>query len=84
MPTILLLIVSNLFMTTAWYGQLRFPHAKLWLAILISKRFERSGVSHKDFDTTSIIKMIEQRFDLDPLVARKVRSLKAALHAAEH
>jgi hypothetical protein len=36
MPTILLLIVSNLFMTTAWYGQLRFPHARLWQAILIS------------------------------------------------
>jgi uncharacterized protein len=36
LPTILLLIVSNIFMTTAWYGQLRFPHARLWMAILIS------------------------------------------------
>ena len=52
-------------------------------AILISKQFDRSGVSHRDFDTTSIIKMIEQRFDLEPLVRRPVRSLSAALHEAE-
>jgi uncharacterized protein (DUF486 family) len=36
LPTILLLVCSNVFMTTAWYGQLRFPHAKLWIAILLS------------------------------------------------
>ena len=36
LPTILLLIASNVYMTTAWYGQLRFPHARLWVAILIS------------------------------------------------
>jgi phospholipase C len=52
-------------------------------AILISKQFERSGVAHQDFDTTSIIKMIEQRYDLQPLVKRPVRSLAAAFHAAE-
>jgi phospholipase C len=52
-------------------------------AILISKKFDRSDVSHKDYDTTSIIKMIEQRFDLAPLVKRPVRSLAAALHGAE-
>ena len=31
-----LLIISNIFMTIAWYGQLRFPLAKLWVAILLS------------------------------------------------
>ncbi len=36
MPTLMLLIVSNLFMTLAWYGQLRFPTAPLWAAILAS------------------------------------------------
>jgi uncharacterized protein (DUF486 family) len=36
LPTILLLVCSNVFMTIAWYGQLRFPLAKLWVAILIS------------------------------------------------
>ena len=36
LPTVMLLVCSNVFMTVAWYGQLRFPHAKLWMAILIS------------------------------------------------
>ena len=30
---ILLLVCSNVFMTFAWYGQLRFPGVSLWLLI---------------------------------------------------
>jgi uncharacterized protein (DUF486 family) len=33
---ILLLLGSNVFMTFAWYGQLKFPSASLWLVIPIS------------------------------------------------
>ena len=33
---IVLLFVSNIFMTFAWYGQLRFPGAPLWLVVLVS------------------------------------------------
>ena len=33
---ILLLSISNIFMTFAWYGQLRFPATPLWLVILVS------------------------------------------------
>lgn len=33
---ILLLIASNVFMTTAWYGHLKFPHAPMWGAVMIS------------------------------------------------
>ena len=33
---ILLLAVSNVFMTFAWYGQLKFPSASLWLVIPIA------------------------------------------------
>jgi uncharacterized protein len=33
---ILLLCVSNVFMTFAWYGQLKFPTASLWLVIPVS------------------------------------------------
>lgn len=33
---ILLLIVSNAFMTFAWYGHLKFTHTALWIAILVS------------------------------------------------
>ena len=35
-PTVGLLLVSNLFMTVAWYGHLKFPDAKLWVAIVAS------------------------------------------------
>jgi uncharacterized protein len=33
---ILLLLSSNVFMTFAWYGQLKYPSAPLWLVILVS------------------------------------------------
>ena len=36
MKTILLLICSNVFMTIAWYGNLKDPNLSLWKAILIS------------------------------------------------
>jgi len=36
MRTILLLTISNIFMTFAWYGHLKFKDSPLWLAILAS------------------------------------------------
>jgi uncharacterized protein (DUF486 family) len=36
MKTILLLTVSNIFMTIAWYGHLKFKNSALWKAILVS------------------------------------------------
>lgn len=36
MSTIVLLLVSNVFMTLAWYGHLKHKAAPLWLAILAS------------------------------------------------
>ncbi len=33
---ILLLIASNVFMTVAWYGHLKFPHMSLTVAVLTS------------------------------------------------
>jgi hypothetical protein len=36
MSTVLLLVVSNTFMTLAWYGHLKHRGAPLWLAILAS------------------------------------------------
>lgn len=36
MPTLLLLVCSNLFMTVAWYGHLKFPDARLWVVVLAS------------------------------------------------
>lgn len=34
--TVILLTLSNIFMTFAWYGHLKFRHALLWKVILIS------------------------------------------------
>jgi hypothetical protein len=35
MLTVVLLIVSNIFMTLAWYGHLKFPHLPMVTAIFI-------------------------------------------------
>jgi len=36
MRTILLLTISNIFMTFAWYGHLKFRNVALWKVIVIS------------------------------------------------
>ena len=36
MATVLLLLASNIFMTVAWYGHLKFPKEAYWKVILIS------------------------------------------------
>lgn len=36
MHTILLLTVSNIFMTIAWYGHLKYKDSPLWIVVLVS------------------------------------------------
>ncbi len=36
MKTIILLTISNIFMTFAWYGHLKYRNSPLWIAILAS------------------------------------------------
>ncbi|MBF0484153.1 MAG: DMT family protein [Candidatus Omnitrophica bacterium] len=36
MRTIILLTISNIFMTMAWYGHLKYKNSPLYLAILVS------------------------------------------------
>jgi uncharacterized protein (DUF486 family) len=36
MKTAALLVVSNIFMTFAWYGHLKYKSSPLWLAIIVS------------------------------------------------
>jgi uncharacterized protein len=36
MTTIILLTISNIFMTIAWYGHLKYKSSPLWMAILFS------------------------------------------------
>jgi phospholipase C len=49
--------------------------------LLIAKAFRQSGVDNTGYDTTSILKVIEDRFHLQPLGSRdaKVESLKTAI-----
>ncbi|HMF06249.1 MAG TPA: alkaline phosphatase family protein, partial [Methylocella sp.] len=53
-------------------------------ALLIAKKFRQSAVGHSDYDTTSILKLIEERFHLEPLGSRDkdVQSLNTALETA--
>lgn len=36
MYAITLLLISNIFMTIAWYGHLKYPHSAMWVAIVVS------------------------------------------------
>ncbi len=36
MTTIALLTLSNIFMTFAWYGHLKYKNSPLWIAVLVS------------------------------------------------
>ena len=36
MATIILLTISNIFMTIAWYGHLKYRNSPLWIAVLVS------------------------------------------------
>lgn len=36
MQTVLLLTLSNLFMTVAWYGHLKFRDSPIWIVIFVS------------------------------------------------
>jgi acid phosphatase len=54
-------------------------------ALIVSKRFTKSGVDHIGHDTTSILKTIELRYGLFPLGLRdlKVKGLESALLVAQ-
>ncbi len=39
MRTILLLTISNIFMTFAWYGHLKYRHEALWKVIMASLKW---------------------------------------------
>jgi acid phosphatase len=54
-------------------------------ALIVSARFKKSGVDHVAHDTTSILKLIEERFHIVPLGSRDaaVRSLKSALQVSD-
>lgn len=34
--TVIMLLISNVFMTVAWYGHLKFKESPIWIVILVS------------------------------------------------
>ena len=68
MYTILLLTVSNIFMTIAWYGHLKYKDTPLWIAIMVSWgiafveycfQVPANRIGHADF-TAAQLKTIQE------------------------
>lgn len=58
MKTVILLIVSNIFMTFAWYGHLRYRSTALWLAVLAGWGIALVMVT-SCFSTTRALQVLE-------------------------
>ena len=93
MRTVILLILSNLFMTAAWYGHLKFRHAPLLLVILLSwlialpeysLQVPANRIGYSQF-TASQLKIIQEAISItifvifSVLYLREVPSWRAAI-----
>lgn len=87
MKTIILLTISNIFMTFAWYGHLKFKGTVLWKAILISwliASFEycfqvpANRIGHEHFSAAQL-KMIQEVITLVVFCVFSVVFLKERL-----
>lgn len=87
MRTIILLLISNVFMTFAWYGHLKFKEIDLWKIILISwgiAFFEyvfqvpANRLGHGQFNATEL-KTIQEVISLAVFVVFSVLYLKEQL-----
>ncbi len=87
MKTVLLLLVSNVFMTFAWYGHLKFKNTLLWKAILVSRSiafFEycfqvpANRIGHRTF-TAAQLKTIQEVVTLVVFAGFSVFYLKEEL-----
>jgi uncharacterized protein (DUF486 family) len=87
MKTIVLLTLSNVFMTLAWYGHLKFKSSPLWLAILASwlialpeycLQVPANRWGHGTF-TTFQLKILQEVITLVVFTAFAVLALKESL-----
>jgi uncharacterized protein (DUF486 family) len=87
MRTIILLLISNVFMTFAWYGHLKFKSIDLWKIVLISwgiAFFEyvfqvpANRLGHGQFNATEL-KTIQEVISLSVFVVFSVLYLKEEL-----
>lgn len=86
--TILLLTVSNIFMTFAWYGHLRYTHAALWSTILVSWliafleycfQVPANRIGHSFGVTTAELKTIQEAITLSVFCVFSVLYLREPL-----
>jgi uncharacterized protein (DUF486 family) len=82
--TIVLLTISNIFMTAAWYGHLRFTSKPLWIVILASWgiafveycfQVPANRIGHTQF-TTAQLKTIQEVITLIVFAAFSVLYLR--------
>lgn len=87
MLTVLLLLISNVFMTFAWYGHLNYKNKALWLVILVSwliAFFEycfqvpANRIGHRQFSAAQL-KMIQEIITLVVFCAFSVLYLRESL-----
>ncbi|MGQ0557033.1 MAG: DMT family protein [Nitrospiraceae bacterium] len=87
MQTILLLTISNIFMTFAWYGHLKYKDSPLWIVILVSwgiaffeycLQVPANRIGHYEF-TAAQLKTIQEVITLVVFCAFSVWYLKEPL-----
>ena len=87
MRTIVLLTISNIFMTLAWYGHLKYKDTPLWLAILASWgiafieycfQVPANRIGHYDF-TAAQLKTIQEVITLGVFCVFSVLYLREPL-----
>ena len=87
MKTVILLLISNIFMTYAWYGHLKFKEVSLWQVILVSwgiAFFEycfqvpANRLGHGQFNATEL-KTIQEAISLTVFAVFSVLYLKEEL-----
>ena len=87
MTTILLLTLSNVFMTFAWYGHLKHKQSALWLAVLVSwgiaffeycLQVPANRIGHETF-TAAELKTIQEIITLVVFCAVSLTYLKEPL-----
>jgi uncharacterized protein (DUF486 family) len=85
--TIALLLVSNVFMTFAWYGHLKFKHVSLWKIVLISWSIAlleycfmvpANRIGHKDLSAAQL-KIIQEVITLTVFAGFSVFYLKETI-----
>jgi len=87
LATVILLLFSNVFMTFAWYGHLKYTRSALWLAIVLSwliaffeycLQVPANRLGHQEGLSAAQLKTIQEVITLGVFAAFSVLYLKEA------